>query len=56
MTNTSSGRFPDGADTDSNCIDFQTQAVATLAVASSTEPPISRSRVLKVSALARRPG
>jgi non-reducing end alpha-L-arabinofuranosidase len=35
MTNTSSGRFPDGADTDSNCIDFQTQAVATLAVASS---------------------
>ncbi len=29
-TNTSAGRFPDGADTDSNCTDFQTQAVATL--------------------------
>jgi non-reducing end alpha-L-arabinofuranosidase len=36
MTNTSSGRFPDGADTDSNCIDFQTQAVATLAAPSTT--------------------
>ena len=36
LTNTSAGRFPDGADTDSNCIDFQTQAVATLAAASST--------------------
>jgi len=29
-TNSSAGRFPDGADTDSNCIDFLTQAVATL--------------------------
>ncbi|HEY4050271.1 MAG TPA: arabinofuranosidase catalytic domain-containing protein [Acidobacteriaceae bacterium] len=29
-TNTSAGRFPDGADTDSNCTDFLTQAVATL--------------------------
>jgi hypothetical protein len=29
-TNTSAGRFPDGADTDSNCSDFLTQAVATL--------------------------
>jgi non-reducing end alpha-L-arabinofuranosidase len=35
LTNTSSGRFPDGADTDSNCIDFLTQAVATLSTASS---------------------
>jgi non-reducing end alpha-L-arabinofuranosidase len=33
-TNTSAGRFPDGADTDSNCNDFLTQAVATLAAAS----------------------
>ena len=33
-TNTSAGRFPDGADTDSNCNDFQTQAVATLLTAS----------------------
>jgi hypothetical protein len=29
-TNTSAGRFPDGADTDSNCTDFLTQAAATL--------------------------
>ncbi len=27
---TSAGRFPDGADTDSNCTDFLTQAAATL--------------------------
>jgi non-reducing end alpha-L-arabinofuranosidase len=33
-TNTSAGRFPDGADTDSNCTDFRTQAVATLSAAS----------------------
>ncbi|MFZ0661910.1 MAG: arabinofuranosidase catalytic domain-containing protein [Acidobacteriaceae bacterium] len=33
-TNTSAGRFPDGADTDSNCADFLTQAAATLSVAS----------------------
>ena len=29
----SAGRFPDGADTDSNCKDFRTQAAATLATA-----------------------
>ena len=33
-TNTSAGRFPDGADTDSNCTDFMTQAAATLSAAS----------------------
>jgi hypothetical protein len=33
-TNTSAGRFPDGADTDSNCNDFLTQAAATLSAAS----------------------
>ena len=33
-TNTSAGRFPDGADTDSNCNDFVTQAAATLSAAS----------------------
>jgi hypothetical protein len=33
-TNTSAGRFPDGADTGSNCTDFRTQAVATLSAAS----------------------
>ena len=32
-TNTSAGRLPDGADTDSNCDDFFTQAAATLSVA-----------------------
>jgi non-reducing end alpha-L-arabinofuranosidase len=31
---TSTGRFPDGADTDSNCIDFLTQSFATLAAGS----------------------
>ncbi len=30
----SAGRFPDGADTDSNCADFRTQAIATLSAAS----------------------
>ncbi len=33
-TNTSAGRFPDGADTDSNCTDFLTQAAATLSATS----------------------
>lgn len=33
-TNTSTGRFPDGADTDSNCTDFLTQAAAALSAAS----------------------
>ncbi|MDE3187461.1 MAG: lamin tail domain-containing protein [Acidobacteriota bacterium] len=33
-TNSSAGRFPDGADTDSNCTDFATQAAATLSAAS----------------------
>ncbi|MGH9718137.1 MAG: arabinofuranosidase catalytic domain-containing protein [Candidatus Acidiferrales bacterium] len=35
-TNTSAGRFPDGADTDSNCNDFLTQAAATLSAAAIT--------------------
>ncbi len=30
VTNQSAGRFPDGADSDSNCTDFLTQAAATL--------------------------
>ncbi len=34
-TNTSSGRYPDGADTDSNCTDFRTQTSATLSAAAS---------------------
>jgi hypothetical protein len=32
--NTSAGRFPDGADTDSNCADFRTQTAASLAAQS----------------------
>jgi hypothetical protein len=32
--NTSAGRFPDGADTDSNCSDFSTQAAASLSATS----------------------
>jgi len=35
-TNTSAGRFPDGADTDSNCTDFLTQAATTLSASSAT--------------------
>jgi hypothetical protein len=34
--NTSAGRFPDGADTDSNCTDFSTQAAASLSATSAT--------------------
>jgi non-reducing end alpha-L-arabinofuranosidase len=34
--NTSAGRFPDGADSDSNCKDFLTQAAATLSATSLT--------------------
>jgi hypothetical protein len=34
-TNTSAGRYPDGADTDSNCDDFWTQGAATLSAATS---------------------
>ena len=30
ISNTSAGRFPDGADTASNCADFHTQAAASL--------------------------
>ena len=33
-SNISAGRFPDGADSDSNCTDFRTQAAATLSVPS----------------------
>jgi non-reducing end alpha-L-arabinofuranosidase len=33
-SNTSSGRFPDGADSDSNCMDFMTAPATTLAAAS----------------------
>jgi hypothetical protein len=33
-TNRSAGRFPDGADTDSNCTDFLVQAAATLPIGS----------------------
>jgi hypothetical protein len=33
----SAGRFPDGADTDSNCADFLTQATATLSAASAAD-------------------
>jgi non-reducing end alpha-L-arabinofuranosidase len=36
-TNTSVGRFPDGADTDSNCSDFLTQAAATLSAPSAID-------------------
>ncbi len=36
-TTASAGRFPDGADTDSNCADFLTQAAATLAAPSAEQ-------------------
>ena len=35
-SNTSAGRFPDGADTDSNCSDFLTSPATTLGIASAT--------------------
>jgi hypothetical protein len=52
LTNTSAGRFPDGADTDSNCTDFLTQAVATLPA---TAP--AGATMIKVTSIERfRPG
>ncbi len=44
--NTSAGRFPDGADTDSNCNDFLTQAAAAL----STDSPAGATNI-KVSSV-----
>ncbi|HEX3754205.1 MAG TPA: hypothetical protein VHV26_03935, partial [Rhizomicrobium sp.] len=51
-TNTSAGRFPDGADTDSNCTDFLTQAVATLSAAS----PVGATNIKLTSVAGFRPG
>ena len=45
-TNQSAGRFPDGADTDSNCNDFLTQAAATLT--SATESGATNIKVASV--------
>src|SRR5215469_2082119 len=45
-TSRSSGRFPDGADSDSNCADFLTQAAATLL--SSAEPGATNIKVSSV--------
>ncbi len=46
LTNTSAGRFPDGADRDSNCADFVTQAASTLAADS--EPNATNVKVATV--------
>jgi hypothetical protein len=51
-TNASTGRFPDGADSDSNCSDFQTQAVATLSAGS----PAGATNVKVTSVEGFRPG
>jgi hypothetical protein len=51
-TNTSAGRFPDGADSDSNCSDFLTQAVATL----SATPPARATNIKVTSMEGFRPG
>jgi hypothetical protein len=51
-TNTSAGRFPDGADTDSNCTDFLTQAVAT----SSASSPAGATNLKLTSMEGFRPG
>jgi hypothetical protein len=51
-TNSSAGRFPDGADTDSNCTDFLTQAVATLSASS----PAGASNIKVTSMEGFRPG
>jgi len=47
-TNTSAGRFPDGADTDSNCTDFLVQAAATLST-----PSAAGTANIKVSSVER---
>ena len=46
ITNSSSGRFPDGKDTGSNCQDFTTQAATTLPVAS--QPGVTNIKVAGV--------
>jgi hypothetical protein len=51
-TDTSAGRFPDGADTDSNCTDFLTQAVATL----SATPPAGATNIKVTSMEGFHPG
>jgi non-reducing end alpha-L-arabinofuranosidase len=51
-TNTSAGRFPDGADTDSNCTDFLTQAVTTLSATS----PAGGTNIKVISIEGFRPG
>ena len=51
-TNSSSGRFPDGADTGSNCDDFLTQAVATLLAGS----PVGATNLKVTSMEGFRPG
>lgn len=51
-TNTSAGRYPDGADNDSNCTDFLTQTVATLSASS----PVGASNLKVTSTEGFRPG
>lgn len=46
-TNMSTGRFPDGVDTGSNCTDFQTQTAATL-----SEPSVAGGTNIKVTSVA----
>ena len=50
--NASAGRFPDGADSDSNCNDFLTQAVATLSAGS----PVGATNLKVTSVEGFRPG
>ena len=52
-TNRSAGRFPDGADTDSNCTDFLTQAATTLSAASAAGA--TNIKVASVEGFRRRP-
>ena len=52
-TNASTGRFPDGADTGSNCADFLTQAAAALAASSSADA--SNIKVASVEGFGRGP-
>ena len=52
-TNRSAGRFPDGADTDSNCTDFLMQPATTLSAASAAGA--TNIKVASVAGLCRRP-
>ena len=52
-TNRSAGRFPDGADTDSNCDDFLLQSASTLSAAAPAGAQVSGSGITLTAPLAK---